>query len=112
MNHEADSLPNRLPADPPAVDRALVRELAELARLQLDQAAETAAVARLQEILAAFDALAALPTAGLVGDPYPLPLHARLRPDFCEAPPAAPAILAGAPQQRAGAFLVPRVIEG
>jgi aspartyl-tRNA(Asn)/glutamyl-tRNA(Gln) amidotransferase subunit C len=109
MVHPGENAGNPTPV---RVDRNLVRELAELARLQLDAAAEAAAVARLQEILAAFDALAAVPTEGMHADPYPLPLQARLRPDHAEAPPPPAAILAAAPQQRAGAFLVPRVIEG
>jgi aspartyl-tRNA(Asn)/glutamyl-tRNA(Gln) amidotransferase subunit C len=94
------------------VDRALVRQLAELARLHLPAEREQAACTQLEKVLAAFRALAAVDTAGVEPTSYPLPLPMRLRADAPGAVLAPEEVLANAPRQAAGAFVVPRVVEG
>lgn len=99
-------------SSPPAIDRALLQQLAELARLHLPQDRLGVLLPRLQRVLAAFEALRDLPTSEAEPSPYPRPLPMALRLDAAE--PALPLeqVLANAPRSAAGAFVVPRVVEG
>lgn len=94
--------------NPPSIDRALMQHLADLARLHIPAERLPPLRERLERIVAAFSALQADsgPGAPPAGEP---PL--RLRADVVEPPLALDMVLANAPQQAAGAFVVPRVID-
>lgn len=94
-------------ANPPPIDRALLEHLADLARLQLPPDA-TALRQRLERIVSAFSALQDLAAHG---PPAPPAAALPLRPDEPEAPLPAATVLANAPRQAAGAFVVPRVVD-
>lgn len=96
----------------PAVDPALLRELAALSRLRLAPDQEGRALAHLARILQAFAALRTLPTEGVEATPYPLPLDVRLRPDEPGPCMGQDQVLANAPAVAGGFFLVPRTVEG
>jgi len=94
--------------NPPSIDRALMQHLADLARLHIPAERQAALRERLERIVAAFSALqpeqpASAPAAAAAG--------LRLRTDGAELPLAVDAVLANAPQQAAGSFVVPRVID-
>lgn len=94
-------------ANPPPIDRALLEHLADLARLQLPPDA-AGLRQRLERIVSAFSALQDLATVGLpAAHSSPLPL----RQDEPEAPLPVATVLANAPQQAAGSFVVPRVVD-
>lgn len=106
----------------PDLDRDALQHLATLARLHLTSDRMPLLRARLQRLLEAFSALPA-PSGGGTGDrggphlagldlgPSGLTPSLALRRDE-PAPPLPPAaVLANAPQQAAGAFLVPRVVD-
>ncbi|MBL8727251.1 MAG: hypothetical protein JNM25_02395 [Planctomycetes bacterium] len=93
----------------PAVDRALLQRLAELARLHVPAERQGEVLRSMQRVVAAFDALrelhdlpldAAAPTAGVP-----------LRPDTAEPPLPLDEVLANARQTAAGMFVVPRVVD-
>ena len=99
-----------LPAMPPTtIDRNLLHKLADLARLHVPAERQSTVLQNLQRIVAAFDALRSLSTgtapgaAAATGTP--------LRPDLAEAPLAVDQVLANAPQQAGGMFVVPRVVD-
>jgi len=95
--------------EPPLVDRALMQRLAGLARLQLGAAKEAALQQRLERIVAAFSTLEPIAEAKPPAAPAAAPF---LRSDLVE-PVLSPAqVLANAPQQAAGCFVVPRVVDG
>ncbi|HEX6812563.1 MAG TPA: aspartyl/glutamyl-tRNA amidotransferase subunit C [Planctomycetota bacterium] len=97
--------------DTPAIDRVELQNLASLARLDLPAERQAILLHRLQRIVAAFDALRELPTgpapAGLPSLP---PLG--LRPDVAEPAMPVAEVLANTRHQAAGAFVVPRVVDG
>ena len=90
----------------PTIDRALMEHLAALARLHVP--AERAAILRqrLERIVAAFSALQ--PADGAAAAPEST---LRLRPDVAEQPLSQTDVLANAPRQAAGSFVVPRVVD-
>jgi aspartyl-tRNA(Asn)/glutamyl-tRNA(Gln) amidotransferase subunit C len=93
------------------MDRDGVRRLAELAKLRLTPAEEERAQGQIQRLLDAFAVLQEVPTSGVDPSPYPLPIPHRGRPDVVG--PALPPqeVLANAPEQRAGCFRVPRMVD-
>ncbi len=97
--------------NPPAIDRALMLRLADLARLHIPAERLPSLRARLERIVAAFSALqtiGGIPASAVTGAPTAgLPT----RPDVASAPLAPASVLQNAPQQAGGSFLVPRVIE-
>lgn len=95
----------------PPIDRALVQELAALARLQVPPEREAAVAARLGAVLAAFAALREVDTAGVEASPYPLPLDLRWRPDAAGGELPREVVLQNASRTAAGAFLVPRAVD-
>ena len=94
------------------VDRALLQTLADLTRLQIPTEQQVPLARRLADVVQAFSALAAVPTAGVEPSPYPLPLPTVLRADEAEEPLAPAVVIGNAARSAAGAFLVPRVIDG
>lgn len=95
---------------PPSIDRPLLQKLADLARLHVPSDRQAALLQNLTRIVAAFDALRALPT------PPPRPTEtptaaAPLREDQAEPPLPTDDVLANAPQRAGGMFVVPRVVD-
>lgn len=90
-------------------DESEIERLERMARLHVPSGRRAELQRRLQSILSAFQALRSLRTEGAPGaDPTPLPL----REDQAAPGLDNDRVLANAPQQAAGCFLVPRVIEG
>lgn len=96
---------------PPVIDRNLIQHLAELARLHIPAERQPELRARLERIIAAFSALD--PSAAEVTASQLAPIQAplSLRTDRPESPLAVAVVLQNAPQQAAGSFVVPRVID-
>ncbi|HWP64582.1 MAG TPA: Asp-tRNA(Asn)/Glu-tRNA(Gln) amidotransferase subunit GatC [Candidatus Limnocylindria bacterium] len=93
------------------ITRDDVRRSALLARLSLTPAEEERFTADLSHILDAFTTLQALPTEDVeVMRPLDSEL-APLRDDVVTNPPAADALLAGAPDLHGRLFHVPKIIE-
>jgi len=94
---------------PPPIDRHLLQKLADLSRLHVASERQATVLQNLQRIVAAFDALRALPTPspdaanGAPGTP--------LRADVAEPALAPDDVLANAPQRAGGMFVVPRVVD-
>lgn len=93
------------------MDRSTVRELARLCRLSLDDAQEARAEARIGRLLEYFGMLAEVDTEGVEPSPYPLEMRPRRRADEPGPVLSQEQVLHNAPRQRAGSFLVPRVVE-
>jgi aspartyl-tRNA(Asn)/glutamyl-tRNA(Gln) amidotransferase subunit C len=92
-------------------DRTTIQHLAELARLHLPADRLPVLRQRLQRLVDAFGALGELPLpnpADQLGEPQAALV---LRPDVPLPPLSPEQALANAPQQAAGAFLVPRVVD-
>jgi aspartyl/glutamyl-tRNA(Asn/Gln) amidotransferase C subunit len=94
------------------IDRAEIRSLAEFAQLRIPADRENEVAERLGRIVAAFASIAAIPDALLQCAPPDPPRPIRLRDDRPEAPLSQAEALANAPRVAAGAFLVPRVVDG
>jgi len=93
----------------PAFDESHIERLEAMARLRVPAAKRPELARRLQTILAAFAALRSVSTAGPGAAPSPdLPLRSDQTGPMLDAD----GVLANAPQQAAGCFLVPRVVEG
>lgn len=97
-------------ANPPAIDRNQLQKLADLARLHLPAERQAVVLENLQRIVAAFDAVRALPIAppqpGAPSGPNLL-----LRADAEVAPMPLDQVLANAPRHAGGLFVVPRVVD-
>ena len=89
-----------------------VRQVARLARLELDEHEVELFTRQLGAILEAFQRLQEVDTQGVDPTFYPLPLQNVLRED--EVRPSLPveAVLRNAPEREGDFFKVPRVIEG
>ena len=93
------------------MDRSTIRELARLCKLALDEDQEARAEARIARLLEYFGTLQEVDTEGVEPSPYPLDIPLRLRADTPGPVLSQEEVLANAPRQRAGSFLVPRVVE-
>jgi aspartyl-tRNA(Asn)/glutamyl-tRNA(Gln) amidotransferase subunit C len=91
---------------------AEVHHVAKLARLALSDPEAERMTAELDQILAYAESLQQLDTEGIEPTAHAIPLPTPLRPD--RATPGMPPELAvaNAPEAIAGAFVVPKVIEG
>lgn len=87
-----------------------VTELAMLARLRLSPEQAETMRSELQQILTVMDALAAVPTQGVVPMTHAVPMDLRLRPD--QVTPSLPTseALAAAPATAGDHFVVPAAI--
>lgn len=96
---------------PMSLDAEHLQRLAELARLRIDPAEESALRASLDRILQLVDTLATVDTAGV--EPLASPLEAAqpLRPDEVTESDRRESFQAIAPAVEAGLYLVPRVVE-
>ena len=88
-----------------------IEHLARLARLNLDEQAQTRAKQDLDNIIAMIDAMQAVATDGVEPMAHPMDATQRLREDVIteEVDPAK--FQADAPQTADGYYLVPRVVE-
>ena len=93
------------------MDRDTVRMLAQLARLSLSEAEETRAAGQITRLLEAFRQLQEVDVTGVEPVPHPLPMALTGQPDEPVAPLPAGDVLRNAPAERAGAFLVPKVLD-
>ncbi len=89
---------------------AEVNELAMLARLRLTNDQAAAMRNDLQQILTVMDALAAVPTDGIVPLTHVVPMDLRLRPDQVAASLSTSDALSAAPATSGDHFVVPAAI--
>ncbi|GAC1624700.1 MAG: Asp-tRNA(Asn)/Glu-tRNA(Gln) amidotransferase subunit GatC [Nevskia sp.] len=88
-----------------------VKQVAHLARLQLDPALVDGYARQLSNILGMVDTLASADTRDVVPMAHPLDMTQRLRPDAISEPNRREDYQAIAPQVQDGLYLVPKVIE-
>lgn len=107
---------NRGPAVPPDAHSLIVKKseidkVAKLARLRVSPAEADGVAARIGEILAMIDQLRALDTTGIEPLAHPLDAVQRLRADEVTEADRRDELLALAPSNRNGLFVVPKVID-
>jgi len=90
---------------------AQVRTLAELAKLELDDAEVERMRRELDAILKYVEQLDALPTEGVPPTTQPLELATPLRADAVAGVLSVDAALAAAPERSGSALVVPKVVE-
>ena len=88
-----------------------IRQVAQLARLQLAPEQTEHYARQLSNILAMVDQLSRADTEGVAPMAHPLDMVQRLRPDVVSEVNQREALQAIAPQIADGVYLVPRVIE-
>jgi aspartyl-tRNA(Asn)/glutamyl-tRNA(Gln) amidotransferase subunit C len=88
-----------------------IRQVAQLARLQLAPEQTEHYARQLSNILAMVDRLSRADTEGVAPMAHPLDMVQRLRPDVVTETNQREALQAIAPQVSDGVYLVPRVIE-
>lgn len=88
-----------------------VKQVAQLARLQLNLEQVAPYAHQLSNILAMVDQLAGVDTANVAPMAHPLDMTQRLRPDAISEPNRRDDYQAIAPQVQDGLYLVPKVIE-
>ncbi len=92
-------------------DQEKVEKIAQLARLALDNEEKSEYAASLEKILLWVEQLNALDTSNVEEMAHPLALFQPLRPDIVMQENQKDALIALAPRQEAGLYLVPKVIE-
>ena len=107
---------NRGPTIPPAahsliVDKSEIDKVAKLARLRVSPAEADEVTARIGEILAMIDQMRAVDTTGIEPLAHPLDAVQRLRADEVTEADRRDELLALAPSNRNGLFVVPKVID-
>lgn len=93
------------------LERKDLEKLARLARLSLPEAQQPAVLSSLNSVIDWVGELASAPTQGVEPMAHPHDLCLRMREDRAESPPDRAVLMQNAPQQSAGLFLVPRVVE-
>jgi aspartyl-tRNA(Asn)/glutamyl-tRNA(Gln) amidotransferase subunit C len=88
-----------------------VRRLADLARIEIDDAQARAMQAQLNDIFRMIESMRAVSTEGVAPMSHPLGGDQRLRDDRVTEPDEREANLRNAPREQDGLFLVPKVIE-
>ncbi|HSW13566.1 MAG TPA: Asp-tRNA(Asn)/Glu-tRNA(Gln) amidotransferase subunit GatC [Solimonas sp.] len=88
-----------------------IRQVAKLARLELNPSLTEAYAGQLSNILALMDQLSAARTEGVGPMAHPLEMTQRLRPDVVTQTDQREAFQAIAPAVQDGLYLVPKVIE-
>lgn len=94
-----------------SLSRDDVTRVARLARLGLSEAEAERALTDLSAILTLVDAMAGVETSGVEPLSNPLDATQVLRPDEVTEVDARTTLMANAPAQADGLFLVPRVVE-
>ena len=88
-----------------------VHRIANLARIEIDDAQARETAAQLNDILAMIEQISRVDTAGVAPMSHPLDGVQRLRPDAVTEHPDREATMSNAPARQDGLFLVPRVVE-
>lgn len=94
------------------IDESLVRHIAQLSRLTMDDAEVRSMARELSVMVGYVDQLRSLPTDGVSPTAHPSAIHNVFRDDQAAHSLDPEAALANAPEQRAGFFCVPRVLHG
>ena len=92
------------------IDRDLVTKLADLSRLDLDEAELERTVEDLRAILGYLETLEQVDVEGLPPTAHPMDRELVLRPDEPRPGPARARVLEDAPDVQGGSFRVPRVL--
>ncbi len=95
----------------PIVKKSEIDKIATLARLRVSPAEADEVAARIGEILAMIDRMRAVDTTGVEPLAHPLDAVLRLRADEVTEADRRDELLALAPANRNGLFVVPKVIE-
>ncbi|HEY5776622.1 MAG TPA: Asp-tRNA(Asn)/Glu-tRNA(Gln) amidotransferase subunit GatC [Xanthomonadales bacterium] len=93
------------------IERADIEKLAELARIELNEATIAETTRSIADVLALVDQLQAADTEGVEPMAHPTDAVQRLRPDVVTETNQREAFQAIAPATEAGLYLVPKVIE-
>lgn len=95
------------------IEPELIEHLGRLAHIRLDSARREELRGKLQQLVAAFSALAEADFGDAADDAGGRATLTpdRLRPDDAETPPAVADVLANAPRTAADCFVVPRVVD-
>ena len=93
------------------IERADIEKLAELARIELNEATIAETTRSIADVLALVDQLQAADTKGVEPMAHPSDAVQRLRPDVVTETNQREAFQAIAPATEAGLYLVPKVIE-
>ncbi len=88
-----------------------LQKLARLARLSLSERQQESLLPALNSVITWVGELSSAPTQGAEPMAHPHALSLRLRDDQAEALPARDLLMKNAPDQSAGLFVVPRVVE-
>jgi len=96
----------------PRITLEIVRHVAELARLALDEDEREVMRTQLSAVLEHMAELDAVDVEGIEPTVHAVPLVAPLRTDVVAPSLGREEALAGAPRSAAGAFAVPRVLDG
>ena len=94
-----------------SVTKETVEQSAKLAMLKLDDTEITEATSSINKILSLVDELQSVDTAGISPMAHPLDAVQYLREDTVTSSNRRDSLLANAPSQEDGQFLVPRVVE-
>ena len=94
-----------------SLDKDQVRQIASLARLNLEPEEHAELVDKLSRIVDFVDQLAAADTSGVIPMAHPLDVAQRLRPDVVTEPNGRDQYQENAPSVAEGLYLVPKVIE-
>ena len=94
-----------------AIDRSEVEKIAQLARLQVNDAEADQVAERISSILALIDKMQAVDTTSVEPLSHPLDAVQRLRADVITETNQRDALQKIAPATEAGLYLVPQVIE-
>ncbi|WP_438952174.1 Asp-tRNA(Asn)/Glu-tRNA(Gln) amidotransferase subunit GatC [Porticoccus sp.] len=93
------------------IERADIEKLAELARIELNEATITETTRSIADVLALVDQLQAADTEGVTPMAHPTDAVQRLRPDVVTETNQREAFQAIAPAVEGGLYLVPKVID-
>ncbi|WP_297187350.1 Asp-tRNA(Asn)/Glu-tRNA(Gln) amidotransferase subunit GatC [uncultured Porticoccus sp.] len=93
------------------IERADIEKLAELARIELNDATITETTRSIADVLALVDQLQAANTEGVTPMAHPTDAVQRLRPDVVTETNQREAFQAIAPAVEEGLYLVPKVID-
>lgn len=94
-----------------ALDSTVVRRLAHLARIAVDDETARSLGSDLERILAMVDQLSEVDVAGITPMAHPLALTQRLREDTANETPEPALYQQNAPATAQGVYLVPQVID-
>jgi len=93
-----------------SITREKVAQMAELAKLELDEAVQERFARQFSAILRYMDDLNTVDTQGVEALYQPVQHSAVVRPDLVEASLDREVLLAGAPEQDGRYFVVPRIV--